>query len=120
MIFGHVRDNFPRVVLTLPSLRGARSIEFIVDTGFDGELALPDFMVRDLDALLLGDRPYMLADGSIVMRPCYRIVLQWDDERRSAEIIDLDGNPLLGAELMVGSLLQVEMRDGGEVTIEAL
>lgn len=38
---GLVRDRFPTVVLQVRGRSGQREIEFIVDTGFDGELALP-------------------------------------------------------------------------------
>ena len=38
MMIGHVRDNFPRLMLTLPGRNGSVNVEFVVDTGFDGEL----------------------------------------------------------------------------------
>ena len=41
MILGHVRDYMPRVSLLLPGVNGLVSVEFILDTGFDGELSLP-------------------------------------------------------------------------------
>lgn len=46
--------------------------------------------------------------------------IQWDDEERVVEILAMEGNPLLGSELLYGSLLQIEMMDGGEVSIEPL
>ena len=38
MIAGEYRDHFPRVWLTLPGSTGPVDVEFIVDTGFEGEL----------------------------------------------------------------------------------
>lgn len=121
MILGHVRDNFPRVTLSLPGAFGPVSVEFIVDTGFDGELALPGALVRDLERVYAGDRPIQLADGSERARPAFQISLAWDEEEdRPTEVLVLDGVPLLGVNLLEGSLLQAEMTSGGQVQIEPL
>jgi len=52
MIEGSVRDNFPRLSLNLPGLRGSQSVEFLVDTGFDGELSLPSALLAGLNVVL--------------------------------------------------------------------
>ena len=41
MILGYVRDHLPRVTIVLPGLNGDVPVEFIVDTGFDGDISLP-------------------------------------------------------------------------------
>lgn len=120
MIYGQFRDGFPRVTLSLPGRNGARAVEFIVDTGFDGEIALPPELLRDVDAVFAGDHPVLLADRTYRRRSIYRILLEWGDEDRETEIIEIDGNPLLGNGLMFDTLLQAEMREGGEVVIESL
>ncbi|MBV9848174.1 MAG: hypothetical protein JO250_00660 [Armatimonadetes bacterium] len=120
MIYGHVRDKFARLTIPLPGLDGSAAIEFILDTGFEGHLSLPGTVVDTLDATYLGDRPVAFADGAVRTRPFYQIMLEWQDELRPVEIIALDGKPLLGVELMEGSFLQAEMRDGGEVSLEPL
>lgn len=117
---GHVRDRFARLMLALPGRDDTVTVEFIVDTGFDGELALPPSLLNTLEAAYVGDRPLLLADGSVRRRPFYHIVMEWDDEERPVEVIALDGNPLLGVELLEGSLFQAEMTDGGEVLVEPL
>jgi clan AA aspartic protease len=119
-MLGLVRDKFPLLTLSLPGLNGPLALEFIVDTGFEGELALPPSLLRRLEVGLVGDRPILLADGTIVRRSCFEVELEWDAEVRTVEIIELDGNPLLGVELMAESLLQVEMTDGGAVSLESL
>ena len=121
MILGHVRDNLPRVNLTLPGLSGPLTIEFIVDTGLDGELALPASLVhRQLEVVYLGDKPIMLADSFQRTQPSFEVVLEWEDDLRPTEILVLEGVPLLDNVLLAGSLLQAEMTDGGEVSIEPL
>lgn len=63
MILGHVRDGFPRSTLALPGRNGPLNVEFIVDTSFDGDLAVPDAVIAQLQATFAGDRPIILADG---------------------------------------------------------
>ena len=41
-----IRDHLARVTLILPSSAGPLSVEFIVDTGFEGDLALPSSILR--------------------------------------------------------------------------
>ncbi len=120
MIFGHVRDKFARLTLPLPGQEEPLTVEFILDTGFKGYLSLPQAAINALDAVYLGDRPVAFADGVIRTRPFYQIMLEWQEETHPIEIIALDGKPLLGVELIEGSILQVEMRDGGEVSVEPL
>jgi clan AA aspartic protease len=120
MMHGHVRDYLPRIVLTLPGIQGPMRIEFIIDTGFDGDLALPTSLVRQLDVTFSADRIIRLADGTMQRRPCFSIPLEWNEEIRETEITVLENAPLLGAVLMDGFLLQIEMTNNGEVTLDLL
>jgi clan AA aspartic protease len=118
MIFGHVRDNFPHVTLTLPGRNGPVNVEFIVDTGFDGELTLPHDVIRELDAVQAMRHPVLFAGGFGSTAPHYKIVFDWNEEERVTEIIELEGKPLLGNALLEGGQLHIDMNDGGEVLIE--
>lgn len=120
MTVGHVRDVLPRVTLGLPGQSDLLNIEFIVDTGFDGELALPAAVIGQLDTLYSDTRRVRLADGSESERSYYEIMLDWDGEPRRTEVLMIGGNPLLGGALLLDYLLQIEMIDGGEVLIERL
>src|SRR5437879_230398 len=115
MILGHVRDNFPYVTLALPGREGPLHVEFVIDTGFDGELALPASLLNDLDTAFIGDHAVLLADRTRRSIPHYEIEIDWHDEKRSTEVIALEGRPLLGNGLMEGSSVHIEMADGGEV-----
>ena len=97
MMLGYVRDYMPRIVLTLPGLQGPMRVEFIIDTGFDGDLALPTSLVSQLDVIFITDRIIRLADGTMQRRPCYSILLDWNEESRETEILVLENAPLLGA-----------------------
>lgn len=120
-LYGHVRDGFPRIGLKLPARNGkSLFIEFIVDTGFDGELALPGWIISDLAIIESSIRPIMLADGTLRQRPSHELMLEGDEEPRRTEVLEIDGNPLLGVVFLSDNLLQVEMTDSGEVTVESL
>ncbi len=120
MDFGRVRARFPRARLTLPGEDGPLVVEFIVDTGFDGELALPPELARRLDAEIAGRQSLALADGTTIISPYFRVALDWEDEERLTEVLLLDGNPLLGVQLLEGYWLHVQMTAGGDVEIEPL
>ncbi len=120
MILGYVRDYLPRVQITLPGRNGPLTIEFTIDTGFDGDVALPSSLVGQVEAVFSTERIIRLADGSMLRRPYYEMMLDWDGEPRHTEITVLEGNPLLGAVLLDGFFLQIEMTDGGSVQIERL
>lgn len=120
MNLGHVRDNFPRLQLSLSGQDGRLSIEFIIDTGFEGELCLPPALASRLQTLTSASRLVRLADGTLRNRPYCDVILNWQGEVRRTEVLIMEGNPLLGVELLADCLLQIEMTDGGEVTIEPL
>jgi predicted aspartyl protease len=89
VILGQWRDRFPRVTLTLPSANGPLAVEFVVDTGFDGELAMPETLVHRLDARILESRSVELAGGFMERCFAYELVLEWDGEERFVELLTL-------------------------------
>lgn len=118
MMLGHVRDYFPRITLTLPGVRGLVAVEFIVDTAFDGDLSLPSSLLARLDVEFATERLLQMVDGSIIKRYAYLIELDWNEGKRPTEIMVLENAPLLGAVLMDESHVDLDMRSGGEVSIE--
>ena len=94
--------------------------EFIVDTGFAGDLALPVHIVNQVDGTLIGFRKRKLATGRQFSCPSYEIMLGWNDELRPTEVLILEGDPLLGTVLLQEYLVQMEMTEGGQVAIEPL
>jgi clan AA aspartic protease len=119
MLLGHVRDYAARVLLTLPGEEGELTAECVIDTGFEGDLALPRSLVAKLDRVSPYEtRSFTLADGSLrELLICY-IELEWNEEPRSVEVLVTDGRPLLGMVLMDGSYIGIDARNGGEAVIE--
>jgi clan AA aspartic protease len=115
-------DGFGRALITV-SIRSSDSapphdIEVWIDTGFNGDLVLPQ---RQIDALSLapsGTVKATLADGSEVALQRYMCLINWFGATRDLEVVANDGDyPLLGVGLLTGYDLHISYRFGG-VTIE--
>ena len=120
MIAGTFRRDHPRIPLILPGSEAPLEVEFTVDTGFAGDPARPLDLLRQLDAVVIGSRDRLLAGGIMIRCALYELVMEWADDARSVEVLVLDGDPLVGTELLRDTLLQIEMVEGGEVVVEAL
>ncbi len=118
-MYGTFREDHPRLTLTLPGMTADLDVEFIVDTGFAGDLALPVHIVNRVDGILIGFRERKLATGQRFRCPSYEIMLDWN-EGRSTEVLILEGDPLLGTVLLREYLVQMEMTESGQVAIEPL
>jgi clan AA aspartic protease len=120
MIEGHVRDNFPYVTVALPAGGQDFNVEFLIDTGFDGRLALPSKVLNKIDAAYLDDDIIRTADGRHVSRPIFEVEITWLGEPQAVYVIQLDsGVPLLGVELLADNFVTMNMTDGGQVSIGA-
>ena len=118
MIIGTFRDHLARLSLTLRGISGPVDIEFVVDTGFEGELALPRFLLTRLEAVPLFNTRRLLADGTIRECPAYNVSLNWGGNNIEVQAVILEGRPLLGTILLDGCLLSIDLQEGGEVAID--
>jgi clan AA aspartic protease len=120
VIVGIFRDGHPRIVLIVIGRNCSLSIEFIVDTGFEGELALPALMVDRLGLAFKDFGDWELADGSIA--PCRMLdaIVEMPDGARTVEVLALGQKCLVGTEFFKGFVVQIEMDKDGEVTAEEM
>ena len=95
-------------------------VEAVLDTGFNGELALPAAAIRQLYLTMGTRRPAVTATGDMVSLTTYRGTVLWDGQLRIIEVVEADSEPLLGMELLLGSRVTLDVRDSGPVTIDAL
>jgi clan AA aspartic protease len=88
-------------------------VETWIDTGFNGELVLPQ---KEIDGHALaesGTVKAILADGSVIALRRYACLIEWFGELRELEVIANDGEyPLLGVGLLLGHDLRISYRDG--------
>ncbi len=118
---GHVDSNGRALVAVSVRPSGtapAHDIEVWIDTGFNGELVLPQQQIDDLALLHSGTVKAILADGSEVALKTYACLIDWFGEERSLEVVANDGEqPLLGVGLLAGHDLHISYRSG-EIRID--
>ena len=121
MLTGRINDLQARLTVEILDSNGQiKPVEVLLDTGFDGQLSLPVFVVRQLNlgrgVLRFGE----LADGTNIQFMSYRATVLWDGQRRQVEVIESGNEPLLGMELLRGTRVTLDVLEGGTVTIDAL
>ena len=94
-------------------------VQAVLDTGFDGFLAVPPDLAARLQLPFGMSRFYELGDGITVEFDIHRSTVFWDGQERDVEALVTSGGVLLGMALLRNSQLFVDVIDGGEVRIEA-
>jgi clan AA aspartic protease len=121
MILGTVTDLQARVEVVLrPSGQGERNVESIVDTGFQGQLALPPATVTSLGLSPAGQWWVKLADDSHASVPIFSAALLWDDQDVGVTVMTMGSRPLVGTELQQGCNLSVDFEEDGQLTLTPL
>ena len=91
----------------------AREIPVWIDTGFTGEIVLPQHQINELSLSHSGTVKAVLADGSEVALKTFACQIDWFDRRRDLEVIANDSQyPLLGVGLLLGRNLNISYRSG--------
>lgn len=119
-LFGEI-NLLPWVAVNVEASNGTQEIKVVVDTGFDGELAIP----RSLTPLFGTSRNTREADyangqrGSSMTVKCR---VEWINGYQDVIAMYVDGvNALIGMELLEDCLVTLEIEgNGGQITIEAL
>lgn len=122
MIKGHVLANLDAVVrlVALGPSEIKHEAEFVVDTGYDGDLQLPAKAISELKLAWYCDSDYTLADGSTVAVARYRGWVLWDGAKRAVLVDRADADPLLGVNLLKHHRLTIDFISGGGVSITPL
>ena len=115
-------DSFGRALVTVSShpsdVAAAHDVHVWIDTGFNGDLVLPQQQIDDLALPESGTVKAILADGSEVTLQRYVCRINWFGELRELEVVANAGDyPLLGVGLLLGRDLHISYRSA-EVTIE--
>ncbi len=117
---GVFRAKMPRVEVELPTGGDTLTLEFILDTGFNGDLSLPLRVIGRLDADKQAPQVHQIASGEMIVSPSYRLTILWLGRVRTVEAIALEGNALLGTGLLLGTQITIDAVADGEVIIETL
>ncbi|NEN89207.1 MAG: clan AA aspartic protease [Okeania sp. SIO3H1] len=121
MISGIVNNGHPTVSITfrLPNYPDF-SIQFVVDTGFTGELCLPSEVVASLGLPFKWATRANLADNTEVMLPIYEAIILWNGEEKTVRVLGTGKRPLLGTAMLEEAELVIQFTEGWLVTIEDL
>lgn len=122
MIRGTVFPNRQALVAVelLAATGQFQPFDFVLDTGFNGDLSLSR---RDLQQLAVtpdGESPLELADGSRTTTHTWQATALWDNSPRPVLIVESDGEPLLGMGLLWQNRITLEARPFGSLVIKRL
>ena len=93
-------------------------IECVLDTGFEGALALPS------DAVSVLGLPYYqginanLADNTDVSVDAYRATIVWNEQVLNVAVLAIGRRPLIGSALLAGKELFAQFVDSGLATVD--
>ena len=120
MLTGYVNENLdPIVSIEIADTAGHfHSYDVVLDTGFNGELALPANDIHRLGLHFTGQLNIGLAVGEATEVSTYIGVVCWQGSRREVVVVESDVERLLGMRLLSGSKVTVIADIDGEVLIE--
>lgn len=121
MIGGRI-DSSGRALLRVSVKAAEQStpieLEAWIDTGFTGELVLPQDLIASLHLKQSGTVSAELGDGSAVVMETYHCLVAWFGRDQAIEVVGNSGSlPLLGIGLMRDHKLTIDYL-GGSLSIE--
>lgn len=87
----------------------SKSFDFLIDTGFDGQLVLPLSIAHDLELNEVGDTEFFTADGHESAAPVFLCMLNWFGSVRPTFALGTNSDiGLIGMELLKECRLTVD------------
>ena len=105
-------QNHPRVKVVI--LKGflKKKVDCLIDTGFSGGLALPEFYQTQLKLKPLAFQELELADGSLVAFAVHKIRVQYKDSAKTVSLIFTKSeDALLGIEFLEGLKFVLDLKE---------
>ena len=97
-----------------------QEIEAILDTGFNGSLALPPAVIAALGLPWRTRGLVILANGTEDQCDIYAAAVRWDGVPRNILVEAADTDPLVGMALLCGHDVRMQVVEGGGIVIQAL
>lgn len=95
-------------------------IEFLLDSGFNGFLSLPETTISSLGWRRERRQRAKMAHGISTRFDIYRGIIIWNDQPRIINVVASDSTPLIGTGLLEGSLVTMEVKPHGRIQITPL
>ena len=120
MIAGSVNKDLEAVVdIAVQDDQGElHNFQCVLDTGFDGFIALPEQVVQRLGLVQTAVRKTFLVDDLEQFFPLYWGIVNWCGETIEVSVLGTTQEFMVGMALLENSTLTIEVWDGGEVLIE--
>jgi len=122
MISGTVNADLEAIVtLLVQDASGqAHQVDAVIDTGFNRYLTLPLASIAAWSLPWLSQEQGFLADSSVQGFDVHEATIIWDGQPRTVETEAVDTQPLIGMAMLANHDLQMQVKDGGPVTIQAI
>ena len=122
MIYGRIGDpNLAWIPISVQSGRGDwRQLHAIIDTGFTGELALPERFVIQLDLTLNDEIPITPATGQTIRVPVGNALILWRGNRRLTRTVQSGTHPLVGMAPLWNNHVAIDAVTDGAVSVTPL
>ena len=95
-------------------------LEVVIDTGFNGQLALPEETILSLGLTLRRSRRVTPAIGGTRIVASGYVAVRWDSTLRRARVIHAGTEPLIGMEFLSNHRITIDAVPNGPVTITPL
>lgn len=92
-------------------------IDAVIDTGFNGYLTLPTYLIETLKLPWIYRQEGELGDGSIHAFDVHVGTVLWDERPHTVEVEVADTVPLLGMAMLQSQNLNIDVFNGGSVSI---
>jgi clan AA aspartic protease len=121
MMQGYVNQQQEAVLaIAVKGDSNLKSVDAIIDTGFNGFLSLPTSIIVELDLMWSYSDIATLGDGSETLFDIYAAQIIWNGQYQKIEVNAAEAEPLLGMRMLKGYRLQIDAVEGGSVKIDAL
>jgi clan AA aspartic protease len=122
MIEGRVNEALhAKLRLELLAGDGApRVVDAMIDTGFNGFLALPAELIEQLSLSWIYRHQGELANGVVEIFDVYEATVAWDGVTRVVEAEAIQAAPLVGMSLMLNHELRIEVKENGQAVLSKL
>lgn len=122
MMTGTVLGTLEPVIqlIVRDSMGADHRVNFLIDTGFSGYVALPAQWISRLGLTVQGDGQLTLADNQNIVTSMYETTLVWNNTIRTIDVFELPGDPMIGTSLLFDFRLTINFVNGGNVTLQRL
>ena len=120
MIVGRVNNDLEAIVgiVLQDSSNDFHTFQCVLDTEYDGFLALPVNVIEQLGLVPRGHRIATLVNSNEVSMPVYLATVDWHGEQLEVSVLQTEHEFLVGAALLENCTVTIQVWDGGEVLIE--